>query len=283
MVSIIICSRSQTINDVLSENIENTVGCAYELVVIDNSDNKYSIFEAYNRGIEKSKGMFFCFIHDDILFHTQNWGLKIKEIFQSDSKIGLIGVAGTKTKTKMPSAWWDCPEEEKVMNIMQHFPKKGKENWQFGFENESIKEVVVIDGVFMAMRKDKNIRFSNEVGGFHNYDLNLSLEYIKNGYKIIVTNDILIEHFSLGTIDQVWLDSTYKIHNLFKDVLPLSTQKNKSNKKMEVANAIRFIEKCMEYNKNRQAISIWRTLFSIHPISKYHYRFWKRIIKNKLC
>ncbi len=283
MVSLIICSRSQTINDALSENIENTVGCAYELIVIDNYENKYSIFEAYNLGIDRSNGEYLCFMHDDIFIHSGGWGNTIQNIFSDDRQIGLIGVAGAKIKTKMPSAWWDCPEEEKVINIIQHFPKKEKENWQFGFKNESTKEVVVIDGVFMAMRKDKNIRFSDEIGGFHNYDLNISLEYIKNGYKLIATNDILIEHFSLGTIDQGWLDSTYKTHNLFKDVLPLSTQKNKSNKKLEVVNAIRFIEKCMEYNKNRQAISIWGTLFSIHPISKYHYRFWKRIIKNKLC
>ena len=68
MISIIICCRIQTINKDLSENIKNTVGCDYELIVIDNSQNSYSIFEAYNLGIERSNGDYLCFIHDDILY-----------------------------------------------------------------------------------------------------------------------------------------------------------------------------------------------------------------------
>jgi hypothetical protein len=32
-----------------------TIGCEYELIIIDNSENKYSIYEAYNLGIERYK------------------------------------------------------------------------------------------------------------------------------------------------------------------------------------------------------------------------------------
>jgi hypothetical protein len=45
MISIIICSRTQTISSDLFENIKDTIGCDYELVVIDNSENTYSIFD----------------------------------------------------------------------------------------------------------------------------------------------------------------------------------------------------------------------------------------------
>ena len=44
MISIIICSRTERINYDLSENIKKSVGCDYELIIIDNSENKYSIF-----------------------------------------------------------------------------------------------------------------------------------------------------------------------------------------------------------------------------------------------
>ena len=71
MISIIICSRTQAISKDLSENVQNTVGCDHELVIIDNSENQYSIFEAYNLGIKQSKGEYLCFAHDDILFHTK--------------------------------------------------------------------------------------------------------------------------------------------------------------------------------------------------------------------
>ena len=283
MISIIICSRTQTISNDLFNNIKNTIGYEYELIIIDNSENTYSIFEAYNLGIEKSVGEYLCFVHDDILFHTGGWGIVIQRIFDENKKLGLLGVAGAKTKTKIPSVWWDCPQENRVMNIIQHYPDKEKEIQNIGFEKKSIQKAVVIDGVFMVMRKDKNICFSTEMKGFHNYDLNISFECIKNGHEVMITNEILIEHFSIGTINRAWVDSAYKIHNLYKVDLPLSIWKNKTNEKLELDNAIRFINKCLDCNKNKMAISIWVSLFIVHPISKYHYRFWKRIIKNGLC
>jgi hypothetical protein len=119
MLSVIICSRESNISSSLTDNIDRTIGCVYELIVIDNSDAKYSIFEAYNIGIKKSKSGFLCFLHDDILIHTEDWGVKLKNIFKENKNVGLIGVAGSKIKTKMPSAWWDCPKEMRAINFIQ--------------------------------------------------------------------------------------------------------------------------------------------------------------------
>ena len=91
-ISIIICSRTKKLTPVFLENIEKTVGVDYELIVIDNSENKYSIFEAYNLGIKKSKGEVLCFMHDDVLFHTNNWGNILQTIFNKNELIGLIGI-----------------------------------------------------------------------------------------------------------------------------------------------------------------------------------------------
>lgn len=283
MISIVICSRTQNISTVLTENIKNTIGCDYELLVIDNSENNYSIFEAYNLGIEKSKGEYVCFIHDDILLHSNGWGDIIHHVFNEDAQIGLIGVAGAQIKTKMPSAWWDCPKEQKAIHIIQHFPTKEKEKWQFGFKNSQMVEVVAIDGVFMALRKDTRIKFSTDMTGFHNYDLNISFECKKYNYKIMVSNEILVEHFSLGTLNESWIDSTIKIHSIYKKLLPLRSQQSKINKNLEVSNAIKFIFACINYNKYKVAYSVWLRLFLLKPVSTYHIQFWIHMLKNKLC
>lgn len=55
MISCIICSRQPDISAELKENIATTVGCEYELVVIDNSKDEYSIFSAYNEGVRCAK------------------------------------------------------------------------------------------------------------------------------------------------------------------------------------------------------------------------------------
>jgi glycosyltransferase involved in cell wall biosynthesis len=261
------------------------VGCDYELVVIDNSENKYSIFEAYNLGIERSKGGYLCFVHDDILFHTENWGQIVENIFESDTTIGLLGIAGAKSKTKMPSAWWDCLGDQIAISIIQHSKIKGKEIEKliYGFEEGITEvEVVFIDGVFMAMRKDNRIRFNNFITGFHNYDLNISLEYKKYNYKILVTNKILIEHFSIGNINQEWITSAFEFHNIYKNSLPLKTTTRYLTEEMEFSNGKKFIDNCLKYNNYKIACSVWRKLFCLHPISNYHIKFWKVVLIEKL-
>lgn len=281
MISIIICSRTQAINKNLSENIKNTVGCDYELVVIDNSEHTYSIFEAYNLGITKSVGDYLCFIHDDVLFHTHGWGTILQIIFENNKKIGLLGIAGAKFKTKMPSTWWDSPEKSKVMNIIQHFRGGKTENLNYGFDSNSLQEVVTLDGVFMALRKDTIIFFNKHLTGFHNYDLNICFECIQKGYKIVVTNEILIEHFSAGTINESWVDSTFAIHKVYKNLLPLSILENREAKIFEVENAKRFIRLCLKYNRKQKAFFIWIKFFITHPVSKFHLTFIKKMYKNE--
>lgn len=279
MISIIICSRTKTINSTLFENIESTIGYPYELIVVDNSENKYTIFEAYNKGIERSKGDYLCFIHDDILFRTDGWGTNINRIFRENHQIGLIGVAGAKSKTKMPSLWWYCPGGHNVLNIIQHTSNKEKHNWNWGFKECFNEEVVIIDGVFMALRKDQRIRFNPAMTGFHNYDLNLSFECVKLGYKIVVTNEILIEHFSSGTINKQWVESSYELYSLYKKFLPLSLDKSKTNKKQEIVNAKKYLNECLKFKKYKIAFIISKELLYINSFSNSVLFFGKTILK----
>jgi len=136
MISIIICSRKK--NNNLLENIKRTIGCEYELVVIDNSANRYSIFEAYNLGIERSKGKYLCFIHDDLFIHTNGWGNVISRLFDDYPDYGLIGIAGSKQKSRIPSGWWDCKEEYKSVNIIQHYANEITEKKYIGFEHSKL-------------------------------------------------------------------------------------------------------------------------------------------------
>lgn len=279
MISIIICSRTQSITIDLFDNIKKTVGCEHELVVIDNSENKYSIFEAYNLGIEKSLGEYLCFIHDDILFHTEDWGCILESIYNSDEKIGLIGLAGSKVKTKMPSAWFNCDDEESVYNLIQHVSKDNKEDWFFGFM-KSREELVVIDGFFMVMKKECHVYFNTSLKGFHNYDLNISIEVFNKGYKIIGTNEIIVEHFSVGNLNRDWVKSTYQIHKLYNKFLPLSLDSNKENKLHEIKNAERFIEKSLSLGIKSEAFRVWCRLFLLNPLSKYHFSFLLNVLKQ---
>lgn len=76
-ISVIICTRQHDISPTQRANIASTIGCTHEIIVIDNSQNKYSIFEAYNEGVRRSCHDICCFMHDDVLLRTEGWGKTI--------------------------------------------------------------------------------------------------------------------------------------------------------------------------------------------------------------
>lgn len=282
MISLVICSRTGDLDSNFKRNIDKSIGCQYELIVIDNSENFHSIFEAYNIGIERSKGGIICFLHDDIIFHTSEWGLYLENCFSRYADLGLLGVAGAKIKTKMPSAWWDCPEEFKTIHIIQH--KNAKKSLRFtGFhEHTTEEEVAVIDGVFMAMRKNSTFRFNEKLNGFHNYDLNISLEQIINGNRIMVTKNILIEHFSSGSINENWFLTTDEIHKLYSNNLPVN-KANLSSKEiseLELKNGEKFILDLYRSGLKQLAVRTWKELFALQPFSLIHLRILKTLFTN---
>ncbi|SFD72760.1 glycosyltransferase [Flavobacterium phragmitis] len=282
MISLIICSRTSTLPESFDENIRNTIGSEYELILIDNSQSQYSIFEAYNLGIQKSKGDILCFIHDDIRFHTIDWGKKLLFIFRSDKQIGLVGIAGAKIKGTVTSGWWDCPDRYRVINIIQH-TKLGKlENWNVGWENNNLQEVVAIDGVFMSISKDDNFQFSKKFRGFHNYDLDISFKTRQKRKKIVVTNEILLEHFSEGVVDDKWIASTFKIHNYYNRLLPMQVGNKVSKEefeKIDFDNFQKMIYLSFVHKNLDLAFKIWFKFFLKCPMHTYNNYFWKEYIK----
>jgi glycosyltransferase involved in cell wall biosynthesis len=279
MISIIICSRHPSISDDLQGNIDATIGCEYELIVIDNSKNQYSIFEAYNLGIEKSLGEYLCFIHDDILFHTHGWGELLTGIFASYQNYGLIGVAGSSQKTKIPSGWWDCQDKYKSINIIQHYPGSKLVRETLGFENSILNEVVFVDGVFLALRKKINVRFNEKLKGYHNYDFNIAIETIKKDYKVGVTNQILMEHFSIGNLNQEWIKSTIKAHEFYKEYLPLSIR-HFNDEENEIFGCKRFVSHCLNSSEKYLALKYSLNLFLSIPISKANFIYFIKTVKK---
>lgn len=224
MISLITCAREKDINPQLRENIAATIGVPYEVIVIDNSDNRYSIFTAYNEGVRLSRFPFVLFMHDDILYHTHDWGKKLAVHF-NDPKVGAIGIAGTPYLAQMPGGWW--------MNGMGHLyllqsskDKPEPELQDIFPAGVQTTEVVVLDGVWFCIRKElfNHIQFDEKnFKGFHFYDADISVQVFEAGYKLLCIRDILIHHLSTGTIDQRWEESAWIFYRKWKHKLPLAT------------------------------------------------------------
>lgn len=218
MISIIVSSYQEEYFSTFSESVHETIGITdFEIIRIWNPD-LMSITEAYNLGAEKSKYENLLFIHEDVVFHTENWGERL--IHHLDNpEVGIIGVAGSSYVPVAPSSW-TVSKEYNAVNILQSDKKDLiTEHLQSALQQRT--EVYAIDGVFMAITKKKfnTIKFSGEIKGFHSYDLDFSLRTAKK-FQNYVINDILIQHFSKGNRDKKWFDANIKIREKIGSKFP---------------------------------------------------------------
>jgi hypothetical protein len=222
MLSIIVCSRHEKPFRDFALNIQQTVGLEYELIHIDNSSNSYSIYSAYNAGIQKSQYQHLCFVHEDVLFRTQNWGEKVLAHLQMPGT-GIIGLAGGDVMTRVPAEWWTLNSSAHIIHTdpagleaqeVLHFPK----NYA-----STRRSVVLLDGVFMCMNRIffNTIQFDETLGGFHGYDYDICAQSIMAGYSNYVIYDVELEHFSTGNMDSAYLRKLNVIFKKWEKQLPL--------------------------------------------------------------
>ena len=116
MISIIVCSINSNLFNTLSNSIENTIGLEYQIIKIDNSKEKLSIAQAYNKGASKARFKVLVFVHEDIIFHTIGWGEILISHFKSLENPGVLGVAGNSYLPISPSDWWGCSSKNRHYN-----------------------------------------------------------------------------------------------------------------------------------------------------------------------
>jgi hypothetical protein len=231
MISIIICSVNEQLRNKISDNIAATIGVDFELLIISNTINR-GICKVYNDTLILTKYNFVCFVHEDVIFHTINWGIKL-EFLLSKNDTGLVGVSGATYKSVYPAPWTCCDKSFYRNNTLQHFNglQYAELSTYFPTDTDSC-EVAVLDGVFLAGRKEIFTRFKFDeilLNGFHGYDIDISLA-VGCEFKLLVTNNILIEHLSEGKFNKNWINDSIILHEKWKQTLPrvigISDEKN---------------------------------------------------------
>ncbi len=232
MLSLIICSRHFDISIALKKNIQSTIGVEYELIVIDNSHNEYSIFSAYNEGVRRAKYPYLCFMHEDILYHTSDWGKKVIEYLTNES-VGIIGIGGAHYLSKIPFiSCWDLPNKDQFysLHLLQGYTEnKGyKTRLYNNVGNEIPVYGVTLDGVWFCIRKslfeapEHRINFDDMTyHGFHLYDFDICMQIHELNLQVQIVPDILIEHKSEGSFNQEWTKATLVFYEKWRDKLPL--------------------------------------------------------------
>ncbi len=280
MISLIICSKYPDINDKLKVNIKETIGVEYELIVIDNSNNQYSIFEAYNEGIARAKYDLYCFMHEDIWYHSQAWGDKVIKHL-SDKETGLIGLAGSFYLSQIPSPWFKA--KPFIKNLIQSYNKEpDKPPRRHTVEKDY--QVLCLDGFWLCSRKDvfEKVSFDSKLfNGFHCYDLDICLQVHQAEFKSYVVSDIIIEHFSTGSMNKQWIDETIKLFDKWESIMPISVHPDVKKRKLNNTKAFRDILYAMylnDYQENKKPV-IKKAWKAIHfNILTAYVLFWFKIL-----
>ena len=219
MISIVVCSRGCARS--LEQNVKDSIGCDFEMIVIDNSNNEFSIFSAYNEGVRRSRGDNLCFMHEDIVFRSKGWGRKVEQMLE-ESSIGVLGVIGGKFVPQRAS-WWlaNCGAGKIVQG------SETRHGYVASVDGTDAKrpfeEVAVVDGLWFCMRREMfdEVRFDEDrFKGFHCYDVDICMQSCSVGKKVVVVPDILIEHKSRGDVNEGYYRDLRMFSEKWKDSIP---------------------------------------------------------------
>jgi hypothetical protein len=215
-------------NPAFIEQVKKTVGPKnVEIIEVINNGEK-SLTKVYNEILNQAKNNIVVLCHDDIIFEDKGWGNKLIKHFDK-TNFGILGIAGT---TSMPSSgmWWE--ERNKMLGIVnhKHEGKQWESKYSTSLGNEAEK-VVIVDGLFMAIHKDRiKSDFIEDFDGFHFYDISFCFENYMQGVNIGVIYNIKITHLSIGQTNEKWEENKIKFAEKYADNLPVKLPHNGKRK-----------------------------------------------------
>lgn len=206
-------------NNEFINHIHNTIGVKHDVICYTNY-NEFSLTKIYNDAIDKyhEDDVIMVFCHNDIIIKTKNWGKLLLAKF-NNTDYDVIGVAGS-TYLNENGVWWH--DRSKMCGIVEH--TNGISTWvsEYSSEIHGVKEVVIIDGLFMAVDCSNIMhKFDESYDGFHFYEISMVIPNYLDGCNIGVTTSIRILHKSIGETNQEWENNRLKFVEKYKDELPI--------------------------------------------------------------
>lgn len=144
-----------------------------------------SMAAGYNEGMRASDAKYKIYLHQDVFIIYRKFLYALLEIFESDPQIGMIGMVGS---PKMPSCgimWYGAREGGGYGLIPVQKPYG---EYEYSLE-DGLHEVEAIDGFIMITCQDLPWR-EELFDGWDFYDISQSFEFRKQGYKVVVPEQI---------------------------------------------------------------------------------------------
>lgn len=217
------------------ESIKQTCGYGSN-IVFNINQNGLALTAVYNKALKEVDADIFIFVHDDVEFLRKGWGAEIVRLFQEHQDYGIIGVAGSayfgtdEVNTKNSNdrdefMWWRGKE---IYGQVLH-RSEGK-SWLTAFSpllKEDLKEVVTVDGLFIAVCKERiSSMFDEEFQGFDHYDTSFCIKnFLEGKTKIGVTTNVRLAHNSVGKMKPKWYENRELLVAKYRNDFPLKVKK----------------------------------------------------------
>lgn len=249
MISIVVCSICSSKIELLLNSIDKTANVEYEVIIFENSIDKFSIAKVYNQGALNAKFPYLVFVHEDVVFQTKGWGETLLHFFNILPNPGVLGIAGSSYLPISPSDWWVSKKEYLHMNFYSN--SKGGQIGEGVLKRNGVQmpqRVYAIDGMFLAMKKVvwEEFTFDESLSGFHGYDTSICYR-ISQKYQNYFIPDILIEHFSKGYPNEIWLLNTISANKSILRFILENHQNREINEKIEVKSFQLFLGQLRKY------------------------------------
>lgn len=178
-------------------------------------DNFDGLPVIYNQAIDNAEeGAYLIFVHDDVWIDDY---FLVQRVIDGLGKYDIIGVAGNSSRSDFQPAWifpdgsLRRDSEDNLSGVVAH----GETPFgQINFFGNTPKEVILLDGVFLAAKKNSLIKANilfDERFDFNFYDLDFCRVAINKGLKL-GTWPIAITHQSCGVFGSPAWKLAYQVY-----------------------------------------------------------------------
>lgn len=205
MISVIcIYNNKEILDNYLLKSLK-TQTVDYELILIDNTENKFkSAAEALNNGAKDAKCKYIMFVHQDIDLLDDNWLKNAEDMLDSIPNLGIAGIAG-KLNVKKGI----------ISNMKDGIPPKYAGTTKI----KNITRVQTLDECLFIIPESifKMLKFDEELcDDWHLYAVNYCLEIMKHGFYVYVLPLSLYHRSSGFSISEKYYQTIKKMINKYK-------------------------------------------------------------------
>lgn len=219
IVSVVISTRK--IDESYVSHVKKMFSHPKTQILIYENDGEKSLTQIYNMGLKESENDIVVFMHDDLILETTNITPKIVKMLEKHPDYGIIGIAGTDKLTS--GMWWQ--NRDNMFGVVGHLHqgKRHVNRYSKGVFNDVLKDVVVVDGLFFIVHKNRiKKEFNEEFEGFHFYDISFCVENYLDGVKVGLTTKFEVTHKSIGEVNKKWEKNKLFFEALYGKSLPLT-------------------------------------------------------------